>query len=160
MIKEFEPVVSELASLLQEWEQKLRNLPPDVISVRRNIQNRTIRQITGHLVDSASNNIHRIVHFQYQPSPMNFPNYASNGNNDRWIAIQNYQEEDWDLLISHWKFSNLHLIHLIRNIDPSKLDNKWHYSDERQISLKEGVVDYLKHFKLHLGEIGELLNQK
>jgi hypothetical protein len=157
MIKEFEPVVTELAELLEIWEPKLRKLPYQAISVRRNKQNRTIRQITGHLIDSASNNTHRIVHFQYQPSPMNFPNYASNGNNDRWIAIQNYQEEDWDNLISLWKYANIHLIHVISNINPAKIYNQWHYSDERLISLKDSVVDYLKHFKLHLGEIDELL---
>ena len=41
----------------------------------------------------------RIVHLQYRESPLRFPNYASDGNKDRWIAIQNYQEEDWNLLV-------------------------------------------------------------
>ena len=50
---------------------------------RRNSQDRTIKQILGHLVDSASNNMHRIVHFQYHDSPLHFPNYATNGNKDR-----------------------------------------------------------------------------
>ncbi len=158
MIKEFEPITQTLLNLIDIWEPKFLNLPSDVISQRRNIQNRSIKQIVGHMIDSASNNTHRIVHMQYQSSPVRFPNYASDGNNDRWIAIQNYQDEDWENLIQMWKYSNLHIVHVIRNVDPSKLNSQWHYSEVRLISLKEGVIDYLRHFKLHLDEIDELIS--
>jgi hypothetical protein len=160
MIKEFEPVIKGVLSLTAAWESKFSDLPKEVITKRRNIQNRTIKQIVGHMIDSASNNTHRIVHLQYQSSPLRFPNYASHGNNDRWIAIQNYQDEDWNDMIQLWKYSNLHLVHVIRNVDPSKLDNQWYYSEERLISLKEGIIDYLRHLKLHLNEINELINKK
>jgi len=158
MIKEFEPVVKGLLVLVAEWEPKLMELPEDVFTQRRNSQNRTIKQIVGHMIDSASNNTHRIVHLQYQPNPLRFPNYATNGNNDRWIAIQNYQEEDWQTMVNLWKFSNLHIVHVIENVNPSKLDTKWHYSEERLISLKDGIIDYLRHFKLHLDEIAALIH--
>ena len=157
MIKEFEPITQALLTLIDTWEPKLLNLPTDVISQRRNTQNRSIKQIVGHMIDSASNNTHRIVHMQYQSSPVRFPNYASDGNNDRWIAIQNYQDEDWENLIQMWKYSNLHIVHVIRNVDPSKLNSQWHYSEIRLISLKDGIIDYLRHFKLHLAEIDELI---
>ena len=160
MINEFKPITEGLLILINEWESKLLGLPDSVITQRRNTQNRTIKQIVGHMIDSASNNTHRIVHMQYQKSPLRFPNYAINGNNDRWIAIQNYQEEDWKLIVSMWKYSNLHIIHVIENVDASKLDNQWHYSEEKLISLKDGIIDYLRHFKLHLGEIEELINNE
>jgi len=86
MIKEFEPVVQEELALVEQWESKLSVIPANVVSNRRNSQNRTIKQILGHLIDSASNNNHRIVHLQYRENPLVFPNYASEGNNDRWIA--------------------------------------------------------------------------
>jgi hypothetical protein len=94
MEKEFEPVVQGVLTLLDEWEPKLLKLPSDVITQRRNVQHRTIKQIVGHMIDSASNNTHRIVHMQYQSSPLIYPDYANLGNNDRWIAIQNYQTEN------------------------------------------------------------------
>lgn len=157
MIEEFEPVTRELLSLIDVWEPRLLGLSSDVTTDRRNVQNRTIKQILGHMIDSASNNTHRMVHLQYQASPLRFPNYASNGNNDRWIAIQNYQEEDWISMVALWKYINRHVVHVIRHVDPSKLDNEWHYSEERLISLRAGIVDYLRHFKLHLNEIDELI---
>ena len=157
MIKEFEPITQGVINLIDEWEPRLLGLSKDIISDRRNSQNRTIKQIIGHMIDSTSNNTHRIVHLQYQESPLRFPNYATNGNNDRWIAIQNYQAEDWKNMINLWKYSNLHIIHVIENVDSSKLDNLWHYSEDRLISLKAGIIDYLRHFKLHLDEIDGLM---
>jgi hypothetical protein len=154
----FESIQKELLSLLKIWEPKLQSLQEETIAGRRNSQNRTIRQILGHLIDSASNNTHRIIHLQYQTSPMRFPNYASNGNNDRWIAIQNYQHEDWNTMVQLWKYANLHLSHVIEHVDPSKLDNQWFYDDNKLISLQQGIVDYLRHFRLHLTEIDELIH--
>jgi hypothetical protein len=160
MNKEFEVVTKGIISLVEEWEPRLLNLPEPVIAKRRNRQNRTIRQIVGHMIDSASNNTHRIVHLQYQSSPFRFPNYATNGNNDRWIAIQDYQHEDWSDMVQLWKFANRHIVHVIQHVDSSKLDQQWYYSEERLITLKEGIIDYLRHFRLHLDEISELIDNQ
>ena len=149
----------EILSLTEVWQPKLLSLSEETITEHRNIQNRTIKQIVGHMVDSASNNTHRVVHLQYQPSPLIFPCYASHGNNDRWIAIQNYQEEDWDDLVQLWKYSNLHFTHVIKNLNPEKLENVWISGSNQEVSLKAMVIDYLSHFKLHLDEIDELINK-
>lgn len=148
----------ELMRLIHEYEPRLKNLSEEIITNRRNSQKRSIKQIVGHMVDSASNNIHRIVHLQYQPSPLIYPDYANLGNNDRWIAIQNYQEENWENLVQLWKYSNLHIIHVINNVNQEKLDNPWITALNQKVTLKEMIVDYLSHFKLHLGEIDELIH--
>jgi predicted MPP superfamily phosphohydrolase len=158
-MNKFEPICKELLSLVEEWEPKLSALDNGVISERRNSQNRNIKQITGHMVDSASNNTHRIIHLQYQKSPLIFPCYATHGNNDRWIAIQNYQQEDWNELVQLWKSTNIHIVHVIRNINTEKLDNVWISGLNEEISLEEMVVDFLRHFKLHLSEIDELITK-
>lgn len=158
-LNEFKENNQELLSLIQEWEQKLMQLTEDMISKKRNSQNRTIKQIVGHLIDSASNNTHRIIHLQYQTSPVIFPDYANLGNNDRWIAIQNYQGEKWQDLVQLWKYSNLHLIHVIDNVNKDKLDNEWINALNKSISLKAMIIDYLQHFKVHLSEIDDLINK-
>jgi hypothetical protein len=157
-MNQFESISRELLSLIEEWEPKLLALSDDVMAERRNSQNRTIKQIVGHMVDSASNNTHRVIHLQYQPSPMTFPDYANLGNNDRWIAIQNYQEENWNDLVQLWKYSNIHFAHVIRNVNPEKLGHVWISALNQEISLEAMVVDFPRHFKLHLSEIDELLS--
>ena len=159
-MNEFKSITQELLNLIKEWEPKLLALPEEVITERRNSQNRTIKQIVGHMVDSASNNTHRIIHLQYQQSPLIFPDYANLGNNDRWIAIQNYQDEEWNNLVQLWKYTNIHIIHVIQNINTEKLDNVWISALNEKISLKAMVVDFPRHFKLHCDEINELINKQ
>jgi len=149
----------EIVRLIEEWEPRLLALSEEVITWRRNSQNRTIKQIVGHMIDSASNNTHRIVHLQYQPSPLIYPDYANFGNNDRWIAIQNYQAEKWYDLVQLWKYSNIHIVHVIDNVNPDKLNNEWISALNTKVSLKAMILDYLRHFELHLDEIDELINK-
>ena len=150
----------EIFSLIEEWEPKLTPLPNETISHKMNSQNRTIKQILGHLVDSTSNNTHRIVHLQYQSSPFTFPNYATFGNNDRWIAIQDYQNEDWSNLIQLWKYSLLHYCHVIQNVKDDKLQSIWIAGSDKAITLESMIVDFPRHLKLHLSEINDLINIK
>lgn len=152
----FEPVCKNLEHLVHDWEPKLRSLSEETITQKRNNQNRTIKQITGHLIDSTSNNIHRIVHLQYQELPLVFPNYASFGNNDRWISIQDYQNEDWNALIQLLKFSLLHLIHVIKNVKPEMIENEWVAGPGRKITLRSMIEDFPRHLELHLSEINDL----
>ena len=156
-MKEYESITREIISLIEIWEPKFSALPAGIITSRRNSQNRTIKQIIGHLIDSNSNNTHRVIHLQYQSNPLIFPNYATFGNNDRWIAIQDYQNEDWHVLIQLWKYSLLHYCHVIKNINDSKLENEWIAGSDQKITLKTMVLDFPRHLKLHLNEINELI---
>lgn len=158
-MNQFEPNNQEMLRLIEEWESVLWVLPEETIAQRSNRQNRSIKQILGHMIDSASNNTHRIIHLQYQPNPLIFPDYANLGNNDRWIAIQNYQNENWSDLIQLWKYANLHFIHVVRNVNPDKLNNEWITALGDKVSLHDMIADYLRHFELHLNEIKELAEQ-
>lgn len=157
-MQKFEQISNELDKLIVEWDPRLRELEPQVRDQKTNRQNRTIRQIVGHMADSASNNLHRVIHLQYQSSPFNFPNYATHGNNDRWIAIQHYQEEDWDLLMDLWKATNRHFAWVIRFLAPDKLNRIWLAGDGAEVTLEDMVVDFPRHFKLHIREIMELMD--
>ncbi len=150
-------ITTEIVSISEAWYSRLRSLPEGIITERRNSQNRTIKQILGHTVDSTSNNVHRIVHMQNQRSPLIFPNYATFGNNDRWIAIQDYQHEDWHNLTDLWKYSLLHLCHVIWNVDPATLGNEWIAGPDEKVTLEEMINDFSRHLNLHLSEINDLL---
>jgi len=159
-MNDFNDITLELLRLLEKWEPLFNNLPEETITNKRNRQNRTIKQIVGHLIDSATNNTHRIVHLQYQASPLIYPDYANHGNNEKWIAIQNYQDADWKNLVQLWRYSNAHIVHVINNVNPEKLGNEWITALNMRVSLKEMIVDYLRHIKLHLSEINGLINSK
>ena len=156
-MKEASQITFEISALIDKWVPKLTSLSEKTISEPRNSQYRNIKQILGHLIDSTSNNTHRAVYLQYQQCPFSFPNYATFGNNDRWIAIQNYEGEDWDIMILLWKYSLLHYCHVINNVNDDKLENEWISGPEKNINLHTMIVDFPRHLKLHLDEINDLI---
>ncbi len=156
-MKQFTELTEKLEKLVRIWEPKLSALSAERVSEKRNSQNRNIRQIVGHMADSATNNTHRIVHMHYQQNPINYPDYANHGNNDRWIAIQNYEQENWNELVQLWKYAHLHICHVINQAKPEKLQNKWVSALKEEVSMKEMISDFPRHFQLHISQIEELL---
>ncbi len=157
-MKRFKMIAEEIGLMVSDWEIKFKSLSEETITIPLNLQDRSVKQIVGHMIDSVSNNTHRIVHLQYQESPFEFPNYATNGNNDKWIEIQNYQNAKWEELIQLWKYAHLHFAYVIQNIDSDKLDNKWISDKNETITLQKMVEDFPGHFKLHIDQIIELLS--
>ncbi len=105
---DFSKITEGIYHVIETEEKILTGLQNDTITLKRNKQNRTIKQILGHLIDSASNNHQRMVRLQYSKDLLFFPDYRQD--NDLWIALQDYQNEDWNNLIQLWKFFNLHII--------------------------------------------------
>ena len=153
---EFSKITNGIVDVIEVWELKLINLPIETITLKRNKQNRTIKQILGHLIDSASNNHQRMIRLQYNTNLI-FPDYRQD--NDLWIALQDFQSEDWNNLIQLWKYFNLHMVQVIKSVDQSKLDNYWHDFEGTKVTLREMIEGYLWHINLHLSEIQELIDK-
>ncbi|WP_068473374.1 hypothetical protein [Saccharicrinis aurantiacus] len=152
----FSNVTNGILQYIDTWEQKLIDLPVDTISNKRNTQNRTIKQILGHLIDSASNNHQRMVRLQYIDK-LEFPDYQQD--NDLWIAIQDYQNADWNTTIQMWKYYNLHIIQVIKSVDQTKLNSSWQSFEDFTVTLRQMIEGYLGHIELHFNEIQDLIDK-
>ena len=117
------------------------------------------KEIIGHLIDSASNNHQRFIRAQFK-NDLIFDGYEQ----DEWVKVQRYQQEEWKQLIALWKSFNLHLLHAIAQIPDSilKKEHTHHNLDERAFKpvLKEKsatleyfIIDYVDHLKHHLRQI-------
>lgn len=153
---DFSNVTNGIINYIEHWEQILIELPIETITEKRNEQNRTIKQILGHLIDSAANNHQRIVRLQYNEK-LNFPDYQQD--NDLWIALQDYQNADWNIIIQLWKYYNLHMIQVIKSVNQTKLTNTWKSFENTEVSLQQMIEGYLGHIDLHLNEIQELIEK-
>jgi hypothetical protein len=147
-------VSEKIQRLIKEWELILAGLPEEILTNNKNSQNRTIKQIVGHMIDSASNNHQRMVRLHYNEY-LDFPDYRQD--NDRWIAIQKYQDENWENLVQLWKFFNLHIAHIINQADEQQAGNKWVDCEGITVSLDQMTEGYYDHLLLHLMEIQELI---
>jgi hypothetical protein len=150
----FSNLTDDLRHTVAEWEKKLLKLDERIFSEIQNQQGRTIKQLVGHLIDSASNNHQRIVRLQYNQSLI-FPDYTHH--NDTWVSIQHYQEEDKQALIQLWKYFNLHLAYIIDNVDEFELNNSWLDGENELLTLADIINGYFSHYKLHLAEMQNII---
>lgn len=104
----------------------------------------SLREIIGHLIDSASNNHQRFVRLQFGDL-LDFPAYDG----EEWVMIQKYNCMNWDTLVTLWYKYNGLLLHVIKNIDETAFGNVW-VKDEEAISLEQLINDYFKHMELHI----------
>ncbi len=108
----------------------------------------SIKEILGHLVDSASNNHQRIVRMQGSRDIGTFSYEQLH-----WVTSQHYRSEKWDDLVNAWYFYNLHLAHIIELIDPQSLSNVCHVDNGKPVTLQFIASDYVKHMQHHLDQI-------
>lgn len=162
----FNDIIEEIQNIILREEPILRYLTEDIITSRFNQQNRSIKMLIGHLIDSASNNHQRMVRLQYAPrcghsmpntemGMLVFPDYTQD--NDLWLELQDYQHEDWDTLLSLWKYYNLHICQIIRSVDETKLNNYWIDYEGCRVTLQDMIIGYTNHLNLHLDQIHELI---
>ena len=110
-------------ALLARWQDSVRQAAvdlsrlADVQAGRRPAPGKwSIKEIIGHLIDSAANNHRRFVEAQFQDTLV-FAGYAQ----DAWVRSQRYQDADWPSLVALWARYNDHLMHVVRNIPPALL---------------------------------------
>ena len=148
-------LASDIENAVDEAFQQLRGLPEETIEARSNPGDWSVKEIVGHLVDSASNNHQRFVRLQVADG-LTFPDYSQE--NDAWVSIQSYQEAPWDDLLSLWLYFNLHLARVIRSVNERCIDHIWVVDEDTSITLGELMIDYLRHLKDHLKQIKENIN--
>ena len=162
----FNEIIEDIQNIILREEPILKSLSEDIITSRFNQQNRNIKMLIGHLIDSASNNHQRMVRLQYAPrcghsmpntemGMLVFPDYTQD--NDLWLELQDYQHEDWDTLLSLWKYYNLHICQIIRSVDETKLNNYWIDYEGCCVTLQDMIIGYTNHLNLHLDQIHELI---
>jgi hypothetical protein len=144
---QMQQISDEIRGLVNAWESRLISMRPEEIQAREAEGRWSVKEILGHLVDSASNNHQRIVRLQIVQE-LSFPDYTAD--NEKWVASQRYQEEDWNELVWLWKYLNLHLAHVIKHIRFESLEHSWKAGAATPIRLGDLILDYLSHLKMHL----------
>ena len=147
-------LASDIEITVNEAYQRLINLSKETIEVRPNPDDWSVKDIIGHLIDSASNNHQRFVRLQVADGLI-LPDYSQD--NDIWVSIQSYQEAPRDELLALWRYFNLHLARVIRGVNEECIDHIWVVDEDTSITLGELMIDYLRHLKDHMRQIMELI---
>jgi hypothetical protein len=152
LLKDFENTI--LAT-----EKRLREITEEQSEIRPSVNKWSKKEILGHLIDSAFNNTIRFVTGQVKTDFV-FPGYDQNF----WVDVQKYQDRNWFQLIDLWKFSNLHIWDIVKQIPEEVLLKQFykHNLDEiawkvvnryKPVNLEYLILDYIGHLKHHLNQI-------
>ena len=143
-------LASDIETSVNEACHRLRSLSNEIIEARPNPGDWSVKEIVGHLIDSASNNHQRFVRLQVADGLV-FPDYSQD--NDAWVTIQSYQGASWDDLLDLWRYFNLHLARVIRTVNEECIDHIWVVNEDTSFTLGELMIDYLRHLNDHLQQV-------
>ena len=141
-------VAEDLGGLLGETVPGLEAIDEEGSLQTRGPGTWSRKQILGHLVDSALNNVQRFVRAQ-QAADLFMLDYDQPG----WVAASGYQQRPWTDIIALWAVLNVHLIHVIARIPPSALETPCRIGDSEPMPLEFVVRDYVRHLRHHLEQI-------
>lgn len=135
--KRFEGIIDSFHALLLKTHD-------EITDIKLAEDKWSLKEIIGHLIDSASNNHQRFVRLQLGDL-LDFPAY----NPEEWIGIQKYNGMSWNGLVALWYNYNCLLLHVIENVDETALKNVW-VKNEDIIYLEQLLNDYYRHMELHV----------
>ena len=142
-----ESVATDLQSTLKLADRMLE-IPDAQASLRPAPGKWSMKEILGHLIDSAANNHQRFVRLQLNPR-IEIPGYDG----DEWVRVQRYQDRPWAELIGLWRMYNTQLAAVIRHVDTGTLGHIWHTPDGKDLDLEFLIRDYVVHLNHHLNQI-------
>ena len=143
-------IADDLESTVRQAAEKLRSLDAPTLAHRPSPDRWTIKQVIGHLIDSAANNHQRFIRGQFTDELV-LTGYEQN----QWVASQRYDEIPWDDLLEFWQRYNLHLAHVIRHARPESLGVRCRIGHYDPCTLQFLMEDYVVHMKHHLAKIAE-----
>lgn len=107
------------------------------------------KEIVGHLVDSAMNNLQRFVRGTYQKD------FHFVYDQDAWVAAQHYKEAELSELIALWRLLNKQIIRVWAtypedratiNVNTGKTEDEFH-------TIEFLAEDYIRHLQHHAGQL-------
>lgn len=113
----------------------------------------TLKEMLGHLIDSASNNHQRFIRLQLEKT-LTFPKYEA----EAWVKIETVNNIPWNELVELWKLYNEFLLHLVNNVNQDCLQNNWSI-DGQEKSLEFIITDYYRHIDWHKTLFVERVNE-
>src|SRR5689334_263609 len=107
----FDSLAAELTRAVDRAALDLRAIDEAVAGAKPRVDVWSVKEILGHLIDSAANNHQRFVRAELS-GDLAFPGYEQNG----WVTAQDYQGVAWLRLVDLWVLYNRHLAHVIARI--------------------------------------------
>ena len=140
-----EKSIQQLESIIAGYKDQLNSLNEEQWMYRPGPAKWSRKEVLGHLIDSAQNNIRRFIVAQYEDRPKIA--YAQ----DNWVAAAHYQNYATPDLVALWLLLNRHVCMVLKNI-PEGVAERLCDTGELH-SIRWLAEDYNKHLLHHLHQV-------
>lgn len=139
-------IANELRGIVLEFTVRMSTIADLDFSIKPNPEKWSKKEVLGHLIDSAQNNIRRFICSQYELTPPHIV-YQQ----DFWVKANQYQDMDQADIIDLWRLINLRICAVLESMSE---ENKTRQCDTGELHTLEWLaLDYIKHMKHHLNQI-------
>jgi hypothetical protein len=141
--------IEHLERIISIYSRRLQALPAETFAWRPAPEKWSKLEILGHLVDSAQNNIRRLIVAQYEDTPV-IPY-----DQDQWVRLSGYSNYSPEVLVNLWVLLNKHFVMVLRQMTPEAAQRKCSMGGQPQ-TLQWVAADYSNHLLHHLHRILDL----
>ena len=143
--------MDQLENYIESFPQKLEKLSSEELLSSRAEGKWSKKEIFGHLIDSAVNNLKRFTDAQYGDLPYAVVPYQQVA----LVTINDYQNLPLDHLLTLWQSLNRQIVFVVRNTKEQKLDYPVdaQYESGELKTLGWIIVDYVAHMEHHFRQI-------
>ncbi len=139
---------SQLQTIIDRHRPALQQLPEQEFSYKPLPHKWSKKEILGHLIDSAQSNLRRFVIAQYEEKPHIVYNQ------DKWVAINHYQQCDSQDIIDLWYLLNKQIVTVLQHTPAEMYQRLCQTQDQHTIEWL--AADYVKHLLHHLHVVLDL----
>lgn len=107
------------------------------------------KEILGHLIDSAINNLQRFTEVLITTQPYQLRTYMQN----ELVIVNDYQNGNLQEMVNLWRALNTQILRVIYNYSQENLKLKMIIDNGDVVDLKYWIEDYTQHTAHHLKQI-------
>ncbi len=142
--------IIDLSKIINDCSLKISSIPESEFSKKTQPNKWSKKEVLGHLIDSAQNNLRRFICGQYEfvPSKIVY-------DQERWVEMNNYQQTKNEEVIALWVLMNKRILAVLEKM-PASAYTKTSDTGKESValhSLEWLAEDYVKHLKHHVNQI-------
>ncbi|HUI10096.1 MAG TPA: DinB family protein [Bacteroidota bacterium] len=141
-------VARDLKGVIDDAKPRLGAITEGRASAKPYPDKWSLKEILGHLLDSATNNRQRIIRMQ-EFSDIGVFTYDQ----EPWVALQHYHSEPWAPLVEFWYLYNAHIAHMMAHVKEEALAHTCDMGYAAPATLRFVMEDYVRHLRHHLEQI-------
>ena len=143
-------IVEELNRIANEFSEKINAFSETEFASKPLLNKWSKKEVLGHLIDSAHNNLRRFICGQYETTPSKIAY-----DQDFWVIANTYQDARKEDVIQLWVLMNKQIASVLLQMSES---NYQKVADTGKTEVKLHTLeflaeDYVRHLKHHLNQI-------